>query len=106
MMTPGQAAKYLQISRSTLYHHLRAGLIPATKIGKLWRISREGLEGWKEERVSHPERMKTQAERGATKAENKGMEMRSLLEHMDSWRKKIGPVGAPVSEFIKEGRTR
>lgn len=42
--TPKDAAEYLEISEKTLLKLLRAGELPAAKIGRQWRISRQALD--------------------------------------------------------------
>jgi excisionase family DNA binding protein len=46
IMTIGEAAKYLRISRSSLYKVTREGRIPCQKVGRQWRFSREALDRW------------------------------------------------------------
>jgi excisionase family DNA binding protein len=46
VMTADQAAKYLQTSRDTLLRKARQGTIPAAKVGREWRFSREDLHAW------------------------------------------------------------
>lgn len=46
IMTPQQAADYLQLNVRSLYTALNAGSIPARRIGKQWRISRDVLLAW------------------------------------------------------------
>jgi len=43
-MTAEDAAEYLQISVKTVLKLLRAGEIPAKKVGHQWRVSRQALE--------------------------------------------------------------
>jgi len=40
------AAKLLGVSKDTIYHLARAGKIPATRVGREWRFTRQGLIGW------------------------------------------------------------
>jgi len=44
VLTVEQAAEYLQIHRVTIYKYIRAGLLPAAKLGKVYRIFRRDLE--------------------------------------------------------------
>ena len=37
---------YLKIGRSKLYKLLQEGTIPASRIGKSWRIDREEVDAW------------------------------------------------------------
>lgn len=44
VLTVEQAAEYLQIHKVTIYKYIRAGLLPAVKLGKVYRILRRDLE--------------------------------------------------------------
>ena len=44
IVTPRQAAEYLQISVSTLLRRARRGEIQAATVGRQWRFRREWLE--------------------------------------------------------------
>lgn len=44
VLTVEQAAEYLQIHKVTIYKYIRAGLLPAAKLGKVYRIYRRDLE--------------------------------------------------------------
>ncbi len=44
VLTVEQAAEYLQIHKVTIYKYIRAGLLPAAKLGKVYRIFRRDLE--------------------------------------------------------------
>jgi len=46
VMTPEQAQAYLQIGRTTLYREIKKGTIPYTRIGKVYRFSRDALDGF------------------------------------------------------------
>ena len=43
-LTPEEVADLLRVSRRTVYNWLRAGQLPAIRIGKVWRIRREDLD--------------------------------------------------------------
>jgi excisionase family DNA binding protein len=43
-LTPGEVADLLRVSRRTVYNCLRSGQPPAIRIGKVWRIRREGVD--------------------------------------------------------------
>ena len=47
-MTLEQTAKYLQISRDSLYKKAQRGEIPASKIGNLWRFNKNKIDAWLE----------------------------------------------------------
>ncbi len=44
ILTVEQAAAYLQIHKVTVYKYIRAGLLPAAKLGKVYRIRRRDVE--------------------------------------------------------------
>jgi len=44
IMTPDQAADYLQVNRETVYRYIRSGKLVASKLGKVYRIPRRGVE--------------------------------------------------------------
>lgn len=44
VLTVEQAADYLQIHKVTVYKYIRAGVLPAAKLGKVYRIYRRDLE--------------------------------------------------------------
>lgn len=43
-MTVEQVAAYLQVHRMTVYRHIRAGRLPAVRVGRVYRIRRDDLE--------------------------------------------------------------
>ena len=46
LMTIEEVAEYLRFHPSTVYRLVRQRALPAVKVGKQWRISRELLEEW------------------------------------------------------------
>jgi excisionase family DNA binding protein len=52
IMTVDQVAAYLKLHPLTIRHLAREGEIPAFKVGRQWRVKRELLELWMEERSS------------------------------------------------------
>lgn len=44
ILTVEQAAEYLQIHKVTVYKYIRAGMLPAAKLGKVYRIYRRDVE--------------------------------------------------------------
>jgi excisionase family DNA binding protein len=44
IMTPEQAAEYLQVSRETVYRYIRQGKLMAARLGRSYRISRRQLD--------------------------------------------------------------
>ena len=47
VMTIGELAEYLGAHRSTIYSLVRAGKLPAFKIGSDWRFNRESIDEWR-----------------------------------------------------------
>jgi len=50
MLTIAQVAKYLKLHELTVRRLAREGEIPAFKVGRQWRIKKNLLEEWIEER--------------------------------------------------------
>ena len=46
VMTPAQAADYLQVSEASVRSMLRRGALPGRKMGRLWRLRRADLESY------------------------------------------------------------
>jgi excisionase family DNA binding protein len=44
ILTVEQAAEVLQIHKVTVYKYIRSGLLPAVKLGKVYRIYRNDVE--------------------------------------------------------------
>ena len=44
ILTAEQAAEYLQIHKVTVYKYIRAGQLPAAKLGKVYRIYRKDVD--------------------------------------------------------------
>ena len=45
LLTPGQAANYLRVSRDTIYRYIRRGKLGAARCGRGYRISKRSLDG-------------------------------------------------------------
>ena len=43
ILTPEQAAEYLQVDRETIYRYIRQGKLMASRLGRTYRISRRSL---------------------------------------------------------------
>lgn len=55
ILTPEQVAEHLQVQQRTVQDWLRSGTLPGMKLGRLWRIRREDLEGFlKLRRITAP----------------------------------------------------
>lgn len=48
-----RVAQYLGVSERTVYNRVRAGQMPAIKIGRLWRVRVADLDSWLDARSSH-----------------------------------------------------
>mgnify|MGYP001199996999 CR=1 FL=1 len=44
ILTPEQAADYLQVNRETVYRYIRQGKLAASRLGRSYRIPRRSLE--------------------------------------------------------------
>src|SRR5439155_25268544 len=44
VMTPDQAADYLQVNRETVYRYIREGKLTASKLGRAYRIPKTSLD--------------------------------------------------------------
>ena len=44
IMTPDQAADYLQVDRETVYRYIRSGKLNASRLGRSYRIPRQSIE--------------------------------------------------------------
>ena len=44
IMTPDQAAAYLQVSRETVYRYIRQGKLAASRLGRSYRIPKRNLD--------------------------------------------------------------
>ena len=43
MLTPDEVAKKLKVTRRTVYSHMRSGQLPASRVGRQWRVREEDL---------------------------------------------------------------
>ncbi|MGB4593234.1 MAG: helix-turn-helix domain-containing protein [Coriobacteriia bacterium] len=41
-----RVAEYLGVTQRTVYNKVRSGVLPATKVGRLWRVRETDLEAW------------------------------------------------------------
>ena len=46
IMTPREAAEYLNVHVRTIYRLARRGNIPGRKVGGIWRFKKEFLDRW------------------------------------------------------------
>ena len=50
MLTPSEIAEKLNIHPNTVRDYLKAGILPAVKLGRVWRVEEEDLEEFIRER--------------------------------------------------------
>jgi len=50
VMTIGELAEYLKLSKSTLYKLCQEGKVPGQKVGRHWRFHRAVVDRWLGER--------------------------------------------------------
>jgi excisionase family DNA binding protein len=46
IMTPHEAAEYLNLSVRTIYRLVKNGKLPGHKVGRSWRFSKDALDKW------------------------------------------------------------
>lgn len=46
VFTIDELAKYLKVSKSTLYKLCQAGKVPGRKVGRHWRFHRDTIDDW------------------------------------------------------------
>jgi len=46
IMTPHEAAKYLNLHVRTIYRLAKNGKLPGRKVGRSWRFSKDALDKW------------------------------------------------------------
>jgi excisionase family DNA binding protein len=46
LMTLGEVADYLRVTKTTVYRLLRQGQIPANKVGRQWRFDKTSIDEW------------------------------------------------------------
>lgn len=51
ILTIREAAKVLKINEHTAYRYAKEGKIPATRVGRSWRVVEEVLEKWLTEKA-------------------------------------------------------
>ena len=54
ILTVEQAAEYLQVHKMTVYRYIREGLLPAAKLGKMYRLFRRDVEALVNSMKHHP----------------------------------------------------
>lgn len=46
VLTVEQAAEYLQMHKGTVYRYIREGLLPAVRLGKVYRLLRRDVDAF------------------------------------------------------------
>ncbi len=46
IMTTKELAKYLKLHEITICKHAAEGIIPAIRIGRVWRFDKEAIDKW------------------------------------------------------------
>jgi excisionase family DNA binding protein len=59
VLTIGDLASYLKISKSTLYKLAQNGVLPGIKVGRHWRFHKDAVDDWLRQ---HPERAESGSE--------------------------------------------
>jgi len=54
ILTAGELADYLRVSRTTIYRLVKARKIPAFKIGSDYRFTREQIDEWRAAQEKKP----------------------------------------------------
>jgi excisionase family DNA binding protein len=54
ILTVEQAAEYLQVHKMTVYRYIREGMVPAAKLGKMYRLFRRDVEAFVAAMKHHP----------------------------------------------------
>lgn len=54
VLTVEQAADFLQVHKLTVYRYIREGLLPAVKLGKIYRLLARDVEAFLEAMRHHP----------------------------------------------------
>ncbi len=54
ILTVEQAADYLQVHKMTVYRYIRDGMLPAAKLGKMYRLFRRDVEAFLDAMKQHP----------------------------------------------------
>lgn len=58
LMNVQQVADYLQVNPSTVYDWAQRGILPAMKLGQIWRFRRSELDVWLESQKAAAQQQK------------------------------------------------
>ena len=71
LMSVEEAAEYLRMPKNTLYMKLQSGEVPASKLGKCWKIYQDELDKWLEVNRRNPVPLTFEEQNAAILASNR-----------------------------------
>ena len=71
LMSVEEAAEYLRMPKNTLYIKLQSGEVPASKLGKCWKIYQDELDKWLEVNRKNPVPLTFEEQNAAILASNR-----------------------------------
>lgn len=71
LMSVEEAAEYLRMTKNTLYMKLQSGEVPASKLGKCWKIYQDELDKWLEVNRKNPVPLTYEEQNAAILASNR-----------------------------------
>ena len=71
LMSVEEAAEYLRMPKNTLYIKLQSGEVPASKLGKCWKIYKDELDKWLEVNRKNPVPLTFEEQNAAILASNR-----------------------------------
>ena len=71
LMSVEEAAEYLRMPKNTLYMKLQSGEVPASKLGKCWKIYQDELDKWLEVNRKNPVPLTFEEQNAAILASNR-----------------------------------
>lgn len=71
LMSVEEAAEYLRMPKNTLYMKLQSGEVPASKLGKCWKIYQDELDKWLEVNRKNPVPLTIEEQNAAILASNR-----------------------------------
>lgn len=57
-MTLDELCQYIKLAKPTVYVLLSKGLIPAAKVGRIWRFNKDSIDKWMAEKEKYYTRKK------------------------------------------------
>lgn len=71
LMSVEEATEYLRMPKNTLYMKLQSGEVPASKLGKCWKIYQDELDKWLEVNRRNPVPLTDEEQNAAILASNR-----------------------------------